>query len=265
MGAPAEVKACCAAAYGGEAARWLLGDRLHPGGAALTSELGAALCVGPGDTVVDVACGPGVSALQVAREHGCAVVGIDISPRSVARAREAAAAAGMNGHARFELGDAEALPLPDASVHGVLSECALCTFPDKPAAAREMGRALRPGGRIALSDVTADPERLEPELRDTLGWVACVADARPLEEIAALLECCGLAVERAESRDEALAELLDRVEARLRLARSLSGALPGELRGRVEQGMALTAAARRATDRGELGYGMLVARRDSQL
>jgi arsenite methyltransferase len=265
MTASTEVKTCCAAAYDSEAARWLLGDRLHPGGAALTSELVAALGVGPGDTVADVACGAGVSALQVARERGCAVVGIDISPQSVARARASSGEAGFDGRVRFELGDAEALPLPDASVHGVLSECALCTFPDKPAAAREVARVLRPGGRLALSDVTADPERLEPELRGTLGWVACVADARPLEEVAALLESCGLAVERAETRDEALVELLDRVEARLRLARSLGGALPAELQGRLDDGMALTAAARRAVDRGELGYGMLVAQRDPGL
>jgi arsenite methyltransferase len=265
MGAPVEVKACCAAAYGSEAAQWLLGDRLHPGGAALTSELGAALGVGPGDTVADVACGPGLSALQLARERGCAVVGIDISPQSVTRARAAAAVACFDGRVRFELGDAEALPLPDGSVDGVLSECALCTFPDKPAAAREVARVLRAGGRLALSDVTADPERLEPELRGTLGWVACVADARPLEQLAALLESSGLAVERAEQRDEALAELLDRIEARLRLARSLGGALPAELRGRVDEGMALTAAARRAFESGELGYGMLVARRDGHV
>ena len=57
-----QIKACCAAAYSSPAARLLLGDSLHPGGAALTARLGRALGVAPGDVVVDVACGPGASA-----------------------------------------------------------------------------------------------------------------------------------------------------------------------------------------------------------
>lgn len=262
MSAPAVVKACCAAAYGSEAARWLLGDTLHPGGRAVTSELGSALGAGPGCTVADVACGPGASAIQVARELGCDVVGIDISAQAVEQARARAAEAGLDGRVRFERGDAEALPLGDESVDGVLSECALCTFPDKPAAAREVARVLRPGAPLALSDVTALPDRLPPGLRGLLGWVACVADARPLVELAALLESAGLRVERAEQRESALADLLDRVDGRLRLARSLGDALPQELRGRAEDGVALVGEARGALARGELGYAVLVARRD---
>lgn len=248
-----EVKACCAGAYASEAARTLLGDSFHPGGAALTSRLIDALGVGSGSVVVDVASGPGTSALQIARETGCAVVGVDLSPASVAAAARAAEAAGLDGRVCFVEGDAEALPLPDGSADGALCECALCTFPGKEAAASELARVLRPGARLALSDVTADPRRLPAELRTLEAWVACLADARPLDEVAALLSGAGFEIEATERHDGALGELLERVEARLRAAALLGFA--------AERGRPLVAAARRALDDGALGYGVVIARR----
>jgi hypothetical protein len=238
-----EIKACCAAAYSSPAARFLLGDSFHPGGAALTSRLVRALRVGPGDVVVDVGCGPGMSALQLARKTGCEVIGVDLAPPAVSD----------DPRVRFIRGDAEALPLDNASVDGALCECALCTFPDKYAAVGELARVLRPGARVALSDLTADPGRLPSSLASLHAWVACVADARPLEEIAALAEAAGLAVELTERHDGALAALLDRVEARLELAAMVAfdvaaaRGLLGEVRGALESGA--------------LGYGVVVARR----
>lgn len=256
-----EVKACCASAYGSAAARWLLGDRLHPGGAALTAELCAALGVGEGAVVADVACGPGASSLQLARQAGCGVIGIDLSSESLAIARAAAADAALDGRVSFVEGDAEALPLDDASVDGALCECALCTFPDKPAAAAELARVLRPGARLALSDVTSEPERLPASLRGLDAWIACLGDARPLDELAALLEGAGLAVERAERRDGALGTLLERIDSRLRLARLAGRGTGEELRAQAGRGLELVAAARAALADGALGYGLLVARK----
>ena len=254
--AAAEIKSCCATAYASPAARFLLGDRFHPGGAALTSVLIGALAVGPGKLVVDVASGPGASALQLARETGCDVIGVELSPESVEAATLSAADLGIR--VRFVVGDAEALPLPDASVDGVLCECALCTFPDKAAAAHEIARVLRPGARVALSDMTAERERLPAELTSLAAWVACVADARPLAEIATLLGDAGLRVEQAEPRDETLAVLLDRVAARLSIARMTGSEL---VAAAVDQGEQLVAAVRAALGDGALGYGIVVARK----
>jgi hypothetical protein len=255
------VKACCAAAYASPAARWLLGDSFHPGGAALTAELGRALGVGSGSLAVDVASGPGTSAVQVARETGCRVVGVDLSPESVAAAGRATAAAGLAGRVRFVCGDAEALPLPDTSADGVLCECALCTFPDKAAATREMARVLRRGGRLALSDVTAEPDRLPPELATLTAWTACLGGALPLREIARQLGEAGLEIERSQPVDGVLAELVERVDARLRAARIAGDALPDGLRGALDRALELVAVAREAVAGGVLGYGVVVARR----
>jgi arsenite methyltransferase len=238
------IKDCCAAAYSSAAARLLLGDSFHPGGPALTSRLVQALRVGPGDLVVDVGCGPGTSALQLARETGCDVIGVDLAPP----------VASDDPRVRLVLGDAEALPLAEASVDGALSECALCTFPDKPAAAAELARVLRPGARLALSDLTASREALPESLRSLSAWVRCIGDARPLDEIADLLESAGLVVEQTETHDDALAALLDRVEARLKVAALLDAEA-------VARGSELVAEARRALGRGLLGYGVVIAHR----
>ena len=258
--AAAEIKACCAAAYGSEAVRWLLGDRLHPGGAALTARLIDALAVGSAALVADVACGPGASALQAATQTGCQIVGVDLSPACIERATAAALAAGLEGRVRFVVGDAERLPLADSSVDGVLCECALCTFPDKAAAASELARVLRPGGKLALSDMTADSDRLPHALRSLEGWIACISDARPLGEIAALLAEAGLEVIVSDRHDEALHAMVDRADARLRLARALGAGQP-ELSGSIERALTIVSAARDAIADQALGYGTVVARK----
>jgi arsenite methyltransferase len=256
--AATEIKSCCAAAYSSAAARFLLGDSFHPGGRELTSRLIRQLGVPAGSAVVDVASGPGTSALLLARELDCEVVGVELSPTSVAAATEAATQAGLTEQVRFLVGDAEALPLADASMDGALCECAFCTFPDKEAAAGELARVLRKGGRLVLVDIVAEPMRLPDELRSFTAWVACVADARSAAELSALLERAGFAIERVERHDDALARLLDGVDARLRAA---ALAWPDLLGDGLDQGRELVRAAREALGKRDLGYASILARR----
>lgn len=252
-------KACCADAYGSDAARFLLGDRFHPGGAALTGGLIRMLRVGPSDVVVDVGSGTGASALQLARSARCAVIGVDLAEANVDDATARAERDGLAERVRFVRGDAEALPLADASVDGALCECALCLFPDKTAAAREIVRVLRPGARVALSDVTRSRTALPVELRSLDAYVACLGGALPLEEIAELLRRAGLAIESVVPRDDVVLELLDRVEARLRVARLVGG---GPLAAaQVDRARPILSAARDALRDGSLGYGVVIARR----
>jgi arsenite methyltransferase len=260
---PADVKACCAAVYSSDAVHWLFGDALHPGGEELTERLTRTLGVGPGDVVLDVGSGLGTSALAIASATPADVVGVDLSGENVARARARASEADLDGRVSFLQADAEALPLADGSVAGVVCECSFCLFPDKPTVAAELARVLRPGGRLALADVTARPAELPAELRTVTAWTACFADARPLQEISDLIGGAGLSIERVEEHDDALAELVDRVEGRLRLASAFGAHLRDELRDGVERGLELVSAVRRALGTGIVGYGAIYGRRNA--
>jgi arsenite methyltransferase len=159
--------------------------------------------------------------------------------------------------AQFQVGDAERLPLPDESVDAVVCECAFCTFPDKPTAAAEMARVLKPGGRISITDVALDPKRLDAELQSLAGWVACLADARPVDEYVQLLAIAGLVVTMRESHDDALAQMIDQIDARLRAFRMAKVAALADVD--FELALRRTAQAARAVRDGIAGYTLLVA------
>jgi arsenite methyltransferase len=171
-----ELKLCCASAYQRDAVALILGDSYHPGGLDLTRRLARCLELRPGDRVLDVASGPGTTAFLLVSECGVEVDGVDLGDLTVAKANATAASEGIGDRVRFHLGDAERIPLPDASVDAVVCECAFCTFPDKKTAAAEMARVLKSRGRVGITDVALDPSRLDAELRSLAGWVSCLAN-----------------------------------------------------------------------------------------
>jgi arsenite methyltransferase len=256
-----QTKACCAAAYGSDVVALLLGDAYHPGGLILSRRLAEALTLGHGHRMLDVACGRGTTALMLAQEYDVAVHGVDLLPANVALATGAAAAAGLADRIRFTCADAERLPFPDGGFDAVICECAFCTFPDKRTAAAELTRVLRPGGRVGITDITADPDRLPAELTSLAAWVACVADARPLEEYAAMLTATGLRITRMERHDAAAARMVDQIEARLTVVRLTARAQAAALGLDFDRAPAVLAAAKAALAGGVLGYGLLVAER----
>jgi arsenite methyltransferase len=255
----AQAKACCAATYGSDVVALLLGDSYHPGGLALTRRLADRLALRPDQYVLDVASGRGTTALLLARDYGVEVSGIDLSDANVALANGAAQAAGLAGQVRFEVGDAERLPVEAGAFDAVVCECAFCTFPDKPTAAAELARVLRPGGRLGITDVTVNPARLPAELSGLGAWIACVADARPLPEYADLLSDAGLRVTHTERHDGAIAAMIDQIEARLTLVRMTARERAEALGLDFDRAPAVLAAARAAVGEGVLGYALLVA------
>jgi arsenite methyltransferase len=256
---PATVKACCATAYGHDLVALFLGDSYHPGGAELTRRLAQLMGLGPGDTVLDVASGPGTTAVLLAAEYRVDVVGVDLGPAQNAKAQAHAERLGLSDRVRFEIGDAERLPIDDTSVDAVICECALCTFPDKTTAVDEMARVLRPGGRVGISDVWLDPAHLDPDLRGLAGRVACLADARPIPEIRALIEDAGLEVTHLERHDDALLTTIDRIQTRLRALRIADLPL---LRGLdLRRGIDLAHRAADTVRQGHAGYMLLTATR----
>jgi SAM-dependent methyltransferase len=251
--ADGDVKMCCADLYASEAARWLIGDQLHPGGERTTRRLAELALLAAGERVLDVAAGLGSTARLLALRHGATVVGIELAQALITRAR----AATTDPRVTFVHGDAEALPFPDATFDLALSECALCTFPDKPRAIAEMARVVRPGGRIAIADVTADVAALPPPLRSAAARVACVADARTEDGSLQLLADAGCEPIAREACDSETLALIDRVEARLRVARMLVA--DDAQRERVREALALARTARAEAERGRLGYVLVVA------
>ena len=252
-----ELKVCCSTAYQQDAVALILGESYHPGGLDLTRRLGRALDLRAGQRVLDVASGPGATAFLLAAEFGVAVEGVDLGEQSVAGANARAAAEGMAGQVRFTVGDAERLPLEDESVDAVVCECAFCTFPDKATAAAEMARVLKPGGRIGITDVALDPDRLHEELKTLAGWVACLADARPVEQYVELLAAAGLRVTLREAHDDALARMIEQIDARLIAFRMAKvAALEGI---DFDTARTRTALAAQAVRDGIAGYTLLVA------
>ncbi len=254
------VKSCCANVYQSEWARLLLGDSFHPGGTVLTAYLGAALRLGPGQRVLDVAAGQGTSAIHLAQCFGCTVQGIEYSRVAVERATQAARTAGAAHLVTFEQGDAEQLPVPATSFDVVLCECAFCTFPNKAMAASEFVRMLSPGGRLGLSDLTRKGE-IPAELQGLLAWIACIADAQPLENYVQYLTDTGLTIQLVEQHDEALSGLVRDIQGKLLgtelLVKLKKITLPGEID--VEQAKTMAKAVATAIQARQFGYAVVTA------
>jgi arsenite methyltransferase len=255
------VKQCCAAFYSSDVARFLLGDSFHPGGTALTSRLGTLLDLSPDSQVLDVASGRGTSAFYLAETFGCCVTGLDFSGENVSLSQAAAAEREIADRLKFQTGDAEDLPYGDDSFDAIVCECAFCTFPGKPAAAREFFRVLKPGGWLGISDLTRSMESL-PELDGLLAWIACIGDALPAERYKTILSDSGFRLESDEDHSQALLELVQQVQSRLMGAEILSGLKKIEIPGvDFSKAREFARAALNAVRSGKLGYRIITGRK----
>jgi SAM-dependent methyltransferase len=132
----------------------------------------------PGEVVVDLGCGGGLDVLLAAPKVGPSgkAIGIDMTPEMIERAKANAVRAGVTNVA-FHLAAIDRLPLLDASVDCIISNCVINLAPDKPAVFCEMHRVLKPGGRVAVSDI-ALKKPLPDEIRqDIMAYVGCIAGA----------------------------------------------------------------------------------------
>jgi arsenite methyltransferase len=139
--------------------------------------------VKPGDTVLDLGSGAGMDAFLAAREVGPSgrVIGVDMTPEMVERGRENARRVGA-ANVEFRLGEIERLPVADASVDVIISNCVINLSPDKPAVFAEAFRVLRPGGRMVVSDLVLT-RALPDDVRHSVeAYVGCVAGASLREE-----------------------------------------------------------------------------------
>lgn len=259
MSSQQTIKQCCSQLYESDFAKMLLGDSFHPGGVRLTERLGTLLGLTAQSRVLDIASGKGTSALFLAEHFGCEIIGIDYGEQNVEQANSAAAAKGLDKRASFQSGDAEHLPFADSSFEAVICECAFCTFPDKSAAANEFARVLRSGGAAGISDLTGGPVPAK-ELDGLFAWISCIADAQPVETYVRYLREAGFRVNRIESHDEALLEMVKQVRMRLLGAEVMVGLKKLDLPG-VDFNAAkeMARAALAAIQQGSLGYAIICA------
>jgi SAM-dependent methyltransferase len=145
-----------------------------------------------GEVVVDLGSGGGLDVFLAAKMVGPEgrAIGIDMTPAMIERARANAASGGYT-NVEFYQSTIDSIPLPDASVDCVISNCVLNLAPNKPAVFHEIARILKPGGRLAVSDIALKGELPEAIARSMAAYVGCIGGAIRIEDYRAGLLAVG--------------------------------------------------------------------------
>lgn len=147
-----------------------------------------------GEVVLDLGSGGGIDAFLAGRQVGPTgkVIGVDMTPEMLAKARDNAARVSAS-NVQFRLGEIESLPVGDRSVDVVVSNCVINLSPEKTAVFREAFRVLRPGGRLAISDIVASAPVPKHIKDDPAALSGCIAGAPAIDELRSNLEAAGFA------------------------------------------------------------------------
>jgi SAM-dependent methyltransferase len=157
-----------------------------------------------GETVLDLGSGGGIDCFLAARQVGQTghVIGVDMTPAMLERANAAKSRMGVQ-NVEFRQGQIEALPVADNSVDVIMSNCVINLSPDKRAVFNEAFRVLKPGGRIAVSDIVTEGE-FSPELRaDAAQWAECVTGAIDIHAYTSIMREAGFTDIQVVSKVEA--------------------------------------------------------------
>jgi len=164
----------------------------------------------PGETVIDLGSGGGIDSFLAAQHVGPSgrVIGVDMTPDMVSKARGNAQKAGFP-QVEFRLGEIEHLPVADNTADVIISNCVVNLSPDKPQVLRDAFRALKPGGRVAISDIVATAE-LPPEVKkEAAVYTGCMAGASLIQDLEAMLQAAGFADIRIDPKDASRAFIKD--------------------------------------------------------
>ena len=194
----------------------------------------AHLALQPGETVLDLGSGGGLDAFMAAREVGPEgrVIGVDMTPEMLERARAAAERGGFE-QVEFREGRLEALPVDDASVDAVTSNCVINLVPDKPAVFREVARVLKPGGRLVISDIVLAAPLPESLADDLYAYVGCVSGAELAVDYFEQLRAAGLTEVEVIADVDYLETVAAAATAEVQELLSRAGVTLAEIRGKV--------------------------------
>ena len=156
-----------------------------------------------GETVLDLGSGAGLDCFLAAEQVGPegSVIGVDFTPSMVDRATENAAKLGLT-NVSFRAGDIEAVPLPDASVDVIISNCVINLAPDKDAVFHEAFRVLRPGGRLMVSDIVLTRPATADEMDDMALLSGCISGSLTVEEYTGKIQVAGFQDVQLETEHE---------------------------------------------------------------
>jgi SAM-dependent methyltransferase len=164
----------------------------------------------PGETVLDLGSGAGFDCFLAVRAVGESglVIGVDMTPEMLTKARENARKAGF-GNVDFRLGELENLPVADGIINVIISNCVINLSPEKERVFREAFRVLKPGGRLAVSDVVKTVELPDQIKNDLALHTGCIAGASSIAELESMLLHAGFAAIRISPKDESRAFIRD--------------------------------------------------------
>ena len=195
---------CCSAFYEQDWVRKLAEDIFHPGGEELTRKTIAAMQLPANARIADLGCGTGTTAILLADDYGLNVSAMDISAANIERATGRAKKAGVSIH--FSQSDAHQLPYADNELDAVLAECTFSLFAQQAAALAEISRVLKPGGKLAITDMATGGD-LPDDIATVLAPWTCLADAVGQETYTEMFIAAGFEIHAIEDESAGLTSL----------------------------------------------------------
>ena len=205
---------CCSAFYEQDWVRQLAEDSFHPGGADLTCRTVTAMDLPARATLADLGCGTGTTALMLARDFDLHISGVDLSAANIERAIERM---GSDGTAtRFIQADAHDLPFEDGELDGVLAECSFSLFTDQMAVLEEIKRVLKPGGKLAITDMAVGGP-LPADIAEVVAPWTCLVDALDQDTYAERFTAAGFTIQAVADESAGLTSLIQQLKRKLLL------------------------------------------------